>query len=74
MSEDQHGKGIGSKLMDEVDRMARAQGFTGIWIGVWEENKGAQRVYKRQGFEEVGTHDFVCGNEVQTDWIMWKDL
>ena len=34
----------------------------------------AQKVYKRQGFSKVGTHDFVCGEEVQTDWIMWKDL
>lgn len=74
VSEDQHGRGIGSSLMNEIDDMARKQGFTGMWIGVWEENLKAQRVYKRQGFEKCGTHDFVCGEEVQTDWIMWKDL
>lgn len=72
--EDQHSKGIGSSLMNRIDEMAAQQGFKGMWIGVWEENVKAQRVYSRQGFKKVGTHDFKCGEEVQTDWIMWKDL
>lgn len=74
VSEDQHGKGIGSSLMNEIDKMARQQGFTGMWIGVWEENEKAQRVYGRQGFKKVGSHDFKMGEEVQADWIMWKYL
>lgn len=72
--EDQHGKGIGSSLMNRIDEMAIQQGFKGMWIGVWEENVKAQRVYRRQRFEKCGSHDFKCGEEVQTDWIMWKDL
>jgi hypothetical protein len=34
----------------------------------------AQGIYKALGFEKVGTHDFVMGKCVQTDWIMMKRL
>ena len=29
-----HGKGIRSSIIRKIDEMARAQGFSGIWIGV----------------------------------------
>ena len=32
-----------------------------LWIGVWSENHGAQRLYARHGFEQVGTYDFMVG-------------
>ena len=32
-----------------------------LWIGVWSENYGAQRLYARHGFEQVGTYDFMVG-------------
>lgn len=69
-----HGGGVGKKLMEAVEDVARQRGFKTMWLGVWEENLKAQGVYKKKGFEKVGSHDFVMGSCVQTDWIMTKQL
>jgi RimJ/RimL family protein N-acetyltransferase len=54
--------------------MARKMGFKTIWLGVWEENFRAHKVYERFGFRKIGYHDFKIGDCVQTDWIMSKRL
>lgn len=69
-----HGGGVGKKLMEAVEEIARQRGYKTMWLGVWEYNIKAQGVYKKKGFEKVGTHDFVMGSCVQTDWIMTKKL
>ncbi|KAH8884354.1 acyl-CoA N-acyltransferase [Thozetella sp. PMI_491] len=70
----QHGKGIGKLLYNSIETMARDQGFKHIWLGVWEENFKAQKVYKAWGYGEVGDHEFVIGSVVQRDLIMMKSL
>jgi len=54
------GAGAGSVLMrqslDWLEKPGRK-----LWIGVWSENYGAQRLYARHGFEPVGTYDFMVG-------------
>lgn len=62
-----HGRGIGSLLFDEVENLARRKGFGYLWLGVWEENFKAQKVYLKRGYEVVGKHDFALGKVVQTD-------
>ncbi|CAM0139146.1 hypothetical protein VKS41_007821 [Umbelopsis sp. WA50703] len=74
LHQDFHGLGIGKRLMQEIENIARAEGFITIWLGVWEENFKAQKVYERAGYTKVGDHDFVMGDCVQTDWIMIKNL
>lgn len=75
VDENQQGKGVGNALMRDIERIAREQGFSGMWLGVLEDNFVAQRLYSTWGFEKVGTHDFVMREGmVQTDWIMWKEL
>lgn len=54
--------------------MAREQGFSHIWLGVWEENFTAQKVYQKLGYVMAGDHDFTIGEVVQTDHIMVKSL
>ncbi|KAK4943659.1 hypothetical protein LTR10_016756 [Elasticomyces elasticus] len=71
---DYHGSGIGKTLTKEVEAMARSQGYRIIWLGVWEGNFAAQRVYEAMGFTRVGEHEFKMGRCIQTDWIMIKDL
>ncbi|OJD34059.1 acyl-n-acyltransferase protein [Diplodia corticola] len=68
------GRGVGSLLVGEAERMARAEGRKHVWLGVWEENWGAQRAYARWGFERVGEHGFSVGGVVQVDWVMVKGL
>ncbi|OJD38569.1 acyl-n-acyltransferase protein [Diplodia corticola] len=69
-----HGKGVGGLLARAVEKLAREQGFRNMWLGVWEENAVAQKAYEKWGYKKVGTHDFVVGTVVQTDWIMAKAL
>jgi ribosomal protein S18 acetylase RimI-like enzyme len=68
------GKGVGKVLMQACIDVARARQKESIWLGVWEKNERAILFYKAWGFEKVGEHDFVLGNDVQRDWIMKKDL
>jgi ribosomal protein S18 acetylase RimI-like enzyme len=71
---DCHGQGVGKMLANELEDMARKQGFGYMWLGVWEDNHQAQKVYERLGYKAVGDHDFVIGGDVQTDHIMLKEL
>jgi ribosomal protein S18 acetylase RimI-like enzyme len=45
-----------------------------LWLGVWEKNERAINFYHRWGFEKFGEHDFILGDDVQTDWLMKKEL
>lgn len=68
------GKGVGKALMQACIDVARAQQKKTIWLGVWEKNHRAIQFYTAWGFEKVGEHDFVLGNDVQHDWLMEKVL
>ena len=74
VDERHHGGGVGRALENEVERIARERGFRTLWLGVWEENFKAQKAYERFGFSKIGSHDFVMGTCVQTDWILMKSL
>lgn len=69
-----HGTGLASRLRTMIEDMAMKQGFKNIWLGVWEENARAQRVYKKWGYRKVGEHDFLTGKIIQTDDILVKSL
>jgi len=68
------GKGMGKQLMQEALHYAREKNFKSVWLGVWEHNPRAFAFYEKWGFKKFGSHDFVLGNDVQTDWMMKKDL
>lgn len=45
------------------------------WLGVWEHNEKAQRLYNRYGFTEIaGKHAFQIGDTTQYDTILLKWL
>ena len=69
-----HGQLLGRKLMDFCTNWAKENSFETIWLGVWENNPNAIQFYKKMGFEFLGTHVFVLGTEVQTDFTMKKDI
>lgn len=46
------GKGIGAQLMDEAVKAAKTRGMDEIEVGTERENTGAQRFYRRCGFDE----------------------
>lgn len=68
------GTGLGRKLMEASVEIAREKGKTIVWLGVWEKNQRAIEFYRKAGFSKFGEHDFVLGNDVQTDWLLMKWL
>ncbi|KAE9992790.1 hypothetical protein EG327_007714 [Venturia inaequalis] len=69
-----HGRGVGKLLEARMVGLAREGGFGWLWLGVWEENDVALRVYGKLGYGKVGEHDFVIGEVVQRDLIMVKRI
>lgn len=67
---DWHGRGVAQALMDAALSAARARGARTVWLGVWERNPRAVSFYAKFGFERVGEHTFMFGDEPQTDWIL----
>ncbi|MGZ3778268.1 MAG: GNAT family N-acetyltransferase [Mucilaginibacter sp.] len=71
---DQQGKKIGNQLLDFAINKAIEYKLSYIWLGVWEHNLSAKRFYERNGFVQVGSHEFVVGKDVQTDFLMKREL
>jgi ribosomal protein S18 acetylase RimI-like enzyme len=68
------GKGIGRALMQTSIDIAIERNKHIIWLGVWERNQRAIDFYQKWGFEKFAEHDFILGNDIQTDWLMKKHL
>ena len=67
-------KRIGLAMMQQALAVAKKIKKSQVWLGVWEKNLKAQAFYRKSGFEKVGSHDFVLGNDIQTDYILVKEL
>jgi len=64
------GQGLGKYLIREALEIGRRKGKHNAWLGVWEKNEKAIAFYKRMGFRVIGTHEFVMGDDHQTDLLM----
>eukprot|EP01053_Blabericola_migrator_P002312 Blabericola_migrator_1__2311@NODE_1642_length_4108_cov_92_265281_g1069_i0_p3_GENE_NODE_1642_length_4108_cov_92_265281_g1069_i0NODE_1642_length_4108_cov_92_265281_g1069_i0_p3_ORF_typecomplete_len171_score26_92Acetyltransf_1/PF00583_25/5_5e18Acetyltransf_10/PF13673_7/1_7e16Acetyltransf_4/PF13420_7/1_5e11Acetyltransf_7/PF13508_7/4e09FR47/PF08445_10/5_6e09Acetyltransf_3/PF13302_7/5_8e09Acetyltransf_9/PF13527_7/2_3e05GNAT_acetyltran/PF12746_7/0_004Acetyltransf_8/PF13523_6/0_17Acetyltransf_16/PF05301_ len=62
--------GRGKLLYDAGLAWLLTNGPRPIWLGVWSENYGAQRFYKRRGFSPVGTYEFPVGKTRDLEFIM----
>ena len=69
-----HGQGIAQAMMAEVIAEATADGSRTLWLGVWERNARALAFYRKCGFQDVGSHEFVMGSDHQTDRILARAL
>jgi ribosomal protein S18 acetylase RimI-like enzyme len=65
-----HGHGLAALLMDAVISAALARQCRTLWLGVWEHNRRAIAFYRKRGFQDVGSHEFLLGEDRQTDRIM----
>jgi len=68
------GKNIGRELLNFAFTQSSNNHHDFIWLGVWEHNYNAIRLYERMGFSHCGSHDFMLGNDRQTDLLMKKLL
>lgn len=71
---DFQGAGLGQDLLEHTISIATEHGKKYIWLGVWEHNERAKHFYQKNGFYRIGAHSFVVGDDVQTDYVMRKDL
>lgn len=62
--------GTGSRLLAETFAWLEQNGPRRLWIGVWSENLGAQRLYGRMGFEKVGEYEFIVGQTRDREFIL----
>ena len=63
------GSGLGGALLAAALNWMTAPGRR-LWIGVWSQNLGAQRLYARHGFEKVGEYEFPVGNMRDHEFIL----
>ncbi|PIF45865.1 ribosomal protein S18 acetylase RimI-like enzyme [Chryseobacterium sp. 52] len=69
-----HGQKVGQILYDKALETALNLNKSYLWLGVWEQNLRAVNFYKKNGFEEFGSHTFRLGDDEQTDLMMKKVL
>ena len=65
---DRQGLGLGATLLATSLQWLETPGRR-LWLGVWSENFGAQRLYARHGFAKVGEYDFLVGETRDREFI-----
>lgn len=68
------GMRVGKALFDKALQRAHELGVGFIWLGVWEKNEKAIQFYKKLGFKIFGEHEFLLGEDCQTDLLMRLDF
>ena len=74
LTENTHGKGFATLMMNEIVRLCKLENSALIWLGVWENNLKAIKFYQKADFAKFGEHIFIIGDDPQTDWLMWKRI
>lgn len=64
------GQGHGGRLMQAAMDWLLREGPRTLWLGVWSENHGAQRFYRRWGFERAGEYLFEVGQARDREFIL----
>lgn len=65
---------MGKQLLQFATEKAIKYKCSYIWLGVWDANHNAIRFYERNGFQIFSSHDFMLGNDLQTDLLLKKTL
>jgi ribosomal protein S18 acetylase RimI-like enzyme len=69
-----HGTPVAQQMMQHCLELAQSLKQQVLFLGVWEKNLRAQKFYQKWGFEIVGSHPFVVGDEIQIDFWMSRLL
>jgi len=65
-----HGQQLGTRLLTSAIEWLEAERFAPLYVGVWSENFGAQRLYQRHGFRKVGEYNFPVGEHMDLEFIL----
>lgn len=63
------GAGLGTALLETALAWLEAH-FNHIYLSVYAENYGAQRLYQRYGFVKIHDYFYMVGNHSDPEWIM----
>ncbi len=69
VSEAARGAGLGQRMLAYVFAWLEAR-YDPVYLSVYSQNHGAQRLYKRYGFEKVHDYFFMVGNHADAEFIM----
>ena len=69
-----HGKRFGNQLLTFAEEIAKDRKLKYVWLGVWEHNHKAINFYTRNGYSVFSSHEFLLGDDRQTDLLMKKQV
>ncbi|MGO8968641.1 MAG: N-acetyltransferase family protein [Myxococcaceae bacterium] len=69
-----HGSGGAPALMRATVALAQHEAHDALWLAVWEHNARAIAFYQKHGFTRVGEQPFQLGADLQTDWVMAREV
>ncbi len=67
------GAGLGEKLLESTLSWLEAN-YDEIYLSVYAENIGAQRLYRRHGFEIIHEYFFMVGTHADPEFIMKRKV
>jgi len=65
---------LGTRLLSAALEWLNLQNRKPLYVGVWSENLGAQRLYGRFGFQKVAEYDFPVGRQIDREFILKQPL
>ena len=68
------GTGVARALIEWAFAEGRRRGAAALYLTVFTDNHRARRFYERYGFEAVGHHAFMVGNQADDDIVMRAEL
>jgi ribosomal-protein-alanine N-acetyltransferase len=74
VAEESRKRGLASRMMQEVERRARAVGARRMELDVFTGNEGAIRFYERMGYERVGVRLGFYGAPGRDAFVYRKEL
>ena len=63
------GAGTGERLLSVALDWLTGR-FSNIYLSVYSENYGAQRLYRRRGFEKILDYKYMVGAHSDPEWVM----
>ena len=63
------GQGLGTIVLEQCLAWLETR-FHNVYISVYSENIGAQRLYAQFGFQKIHDYQFMVGNHADPEWIL----
>jgi ribosomal protein S18 acetylase RimI-like enzyme len=63
------GSGLGGALLEAALEFLTDR-FDHVYLSVYSENAGAQRLYQRHGFVKIADYFYMVGEQADPEWIM----